>query len=315
MHAHVAPIARILPILFITVLAGSAGAGEAEHQFSPQTGSVTVGANLATIAVPEGMQFLPPADARYLLEQVWKNPPDPSVIGMIHKEADSEDGAATIVVVSYSEDGHVSDDDAKKIDYDDLMQEMQEASRAANDEMVKQGYRSEELLGWAEPPHYDSDSKKLYWAKNLRFGGSPDPSLNYCIRILGRKGVLELNALGKTADIAAIGPAAQDVMRQTEFTSGNRYSDYEEGTDLKAVGGIAALVTGGLVLKKLGFLAIVGLGFLKFFKFLILPLIFLGSWLVKLFKRRRDAKADAELAEMEQRRQEANPPPAIPPAG
>jgi uncharacterized membrane-anchored protein len=25
------------------------------------------------------------------------------------------------------------------------------------------------LMGWAEPPHYDSSSKKLYWAKELGF--------------------------------------------------------------------------------------------------------------------------------------------------
>lgn len=291
---------RILPMLLTAVLFGSITAAEtAKHTFSPQTGTVTLGANLATIDVPDGMQFLPTADARYLLEQAWKNPPDPSVIGMIHKEAESERGDATFVVVSYTEEGHVSDEDAAKIDYNDLLKQMQEGSRAANDEMVKQGYRSEELLGWAEPPRYDGQSKKLYWAKSLRFGGSPEPDLNYCIRILGRKGVLELNALGKTADLATVGPVAQAVMQKTEFTSGNRYQDYQEGVDLKAAGGIAALVAGGLIMKKLGILAIIGLGFLKFFKFLVLPLIFVGGWLVNLFKKRKDAKAEAERAELE----------------
>jgi uncharacterized membrane-anchored protein len=289
-----------ITVLLATLLSGILGAGEAaKHVFAPQTGTVTVGANLATIEVPDGMQFLPPADARYLLEQAWKNPPDPSVIGMIHKEAETENGDPTFVVVSYTDDGHVSDDDAAKIDYTELLDQMKEGSKAASEEMVKQGYRSEELLGWAEQPHYDGQTKKLYWAKSLRFGGSPDPDLNYCIRILGRKGVLELNALGKTADLATVGPVAQAVMQQTEFTAGNRYQDYQEGVDLKAAGGIAALVAGGLVLKKLGLIAMIGLGFLKFFKFLILPLIFAGSWLVNLFKKRRDAKADAERAELE----------------
>ena len=222
-----------------------------------------------------------------------------------------------VVVVSYTEDGHVDDSDARSIDYADLLKQMQEGSREANAELVKRGYRSEELLGWAEPPHYDSEAKKLFWAKSLRFGGEPDPTLNYCIRILGRKGVLELNALGRTADLARIGPAAQEVMAKTAFTEGNRYADYKEGVDLVQAGGIAGLIAGGVIVKKLGMFAVFGAVLLKFAKFLILPLIFIGGWLLSWFKKRKTAQEELEAARRDEiqrqrtagRTSDVQPPP------
>src|SRR5436305_542860 len=78
--------------------------------------------------------------------------------------------AAWAVVITYDEDGYVKDDDAAKIDYGDLLKKMQQGIRDENDERKRAGYPAVELVGWAEPPRYDSASHKLYWAKSLRFG-------------------------------------------------------------------------------------------------------------------------------------------------
>jgi uncharacterized membrane-anchored protein len=222
---------------------------------------------------------------------VWQNPPDDSVLGLVVKPGPGENDPDRVVVVSYDGDGHVDDGDARSIDYDDLLDDMQDASKDASAEMVKRGYRSEELLGWAEPPHYDSAEHKLYWAKSIRFGGEAEPSLNYCIRILGRTGVLELNALGATAELEQVAPVAQAVMASTAFQPGSRYEDYVEGSDLAQAGGIAGLIAGGLVAKKLGFFALIGVTLLKFGKILIIPLILVGSWAFSKF-RRRGARAE-----------------------
>lgn len=45
-------------------------------------------------------------------------------------------------------------------------------------------------MGWAEPPSYDAPAHKMYWAKDLLFSGNTEHTLNYNIRILGRRGVL-----------------------------------------------------------------------------------------------------------------------------
>ena len=219
---------------------------------------------------------------------------------MVTTADDDDQQKLTVVVISYNESGHVSDDDARDTKYDELLKDMQESARESSEELVKQGYRSVELIGWAEPPHYDATTKKLYWAKNLRFGNQADTTLNYCVRILGRKGVLELNALGKTKDLEFISPIAQSVLQNTEFTTGNRYEDFQEGTDLKAAGGVAALIVGGVVAKKLGIMALIGFGVLKFFKLLILPLIFVGGWLLSWYKKRNESKQTAEQKELEE---------------
>jgi uncharacterized membrane-anchored protein len=277
--------ALLAPFALLLLVPGLAFAAEQRPTFHPITGTVTIGRNLATIEVPDGMVFLAKSEARWMLEKAWGNPPDDSVEGLLLGDGGEEDDR--VVVVSYDREGHVDDSDARDIDYADLLSSMQEGVRETSAENVRHGYRSEELLGWAEPPHYDAAARKLYWAKSIRFGDSPEPQLNYCIRILGREGVLELNALGATADLPNIAPVAQAVMEGSAFLAGQRYEDYQEGSDLAQAGGIAGLIAGGVVAKKLGFLALIGVLLAKFGKIRVLPAILVGGWLVR---RRRAAK-------------------------
>ena len=76
-----------------------------------------------------------------------------------------------------------------------LLAEMKKDVLEANPERKKAGYGTVELVGWAAPPDYDQNAKKLYWAKELRFEGGGETTLNYNIRALGRRGVLVLNAV------------------------------------------------------------------------------------------------------------------------
>ena len=69
---------------------------------------------------------------------------------------------------------------------------------------VDAGYEPIELVGWATPPRYDSRTHKLYWAKELKFGDSDENTLNYNIRILGRRGVLVLNAVAGMSQLALV---------------------------------------------------------------------------------------------------------------
>jgi hypothetical protein len=88
------------------------------------------------------------------------------------------------VIISFSEDGYVKDDAAAKIDYGELLASMQKATREANPERAKAGYAQVELVGWAEPPSYDSVAHKLYWAKDLKFTDDSAHTLNYkCPRL------------------------------------------------------------------------------------------------------------------------------------
>ena len=136
----------------------------------------------------------------------------------------------------------MKDDDATKINYDDLLKEMRAGTKASSAEREKQGYPSIELVGWATPPRYDAAAKKMYWAKELKFGDSPENTLNYDIRVLGRRGVLVLSAVAGISQLADIEAATPMLLGAVDFQEGHRYTDFKPGTDKVATYGLAALV-------------------------------------------------------------------------
>jgi len=84
-------------------------------------------------------------------------------------------------------------ENANDIDYDEMLVEMKKDTKASSDARVEQGYETIELVGWAAKPFYDANERKLHWAKELRFGTQEMSTLNYDIRVLGRRGVLVLS--------------------------------------------------------------------------------------------------------------------------
>jgi len=253
-----------------------------------QSGEIPLGDHLATLRLPESLQYLDPQDTRTVLSTLWGNPPEQSssTLGMIvPKGVNLLSNEAWAVVITYDEDGHVKDDDANKINYADLLKQMQDSTRQASAERVKEGYRSIELVGWAAPPKYDSQGKKLYWAKELAFGEEPEHTLNYNIRILGRQGVLVLNAVAANKDLPVIEAATPDLLSAVSFDKGNRYEDFDKSTDKLATYGLAALVAGG-VAAKVGLFKGLWLGILAFKKFIIAGVIALVAFVKRFFSRR-----------------------------
>lgn len=249
-----------------------------------RSGEVEVPAAHARFRLNEEFRFLAQDDARRVLEQYWGNPPDDSVLGLIVPRTPSlvEDDAWA-VVVTYVDDGYISDEDASEIDYVQILQDDQEATRDSNEARVQAGYEPIELVGWAEPPHYDSGSKKIYWAKELAFEGSPEHTLNYDIRALGRYGYLSLNAVANMGDLGKVRGGMQSLLPMVDFDAGHRYADYDASTDKAAAYGLAALVGGGLAAKTGLFGKLLAL--LLAAKKLVLPaLLVAGAFVMRLFK-------------------------------
>ena len=258
---------RLLYVLAIACLAAilparAADAGDkqmSKEQFLAslkfQNGKIQLPGGIATLDMPPTFRYLAPDDANRVLVDAWGNPPGEKTLGMIFPADVSplaDDGWG--VVITYQEDGHVKDDDAKTINYDDLLKKMKEGTADDSEERVKQGYPSLLLNGWAEAPSYDAASHKLYWALNLHSGDASVDTLNYNVRVLGRKGVLVLNAVAAMPQLPSIKTEMQNVIGFTEFTRGNRYADFDSNTDKVAEYGIAALVAGA-VAAKLGLFA------------------------------------------------------------
>lgn len=231
------------------------------------------------LLVGDEFDFYGKAGARKILEDLWGNPPDDTVLGMIFPAGMSPTQSEWGAVLTYEASGYVSDEDAATIDYSELMREMQKFTRESNEERERLGFATVDLRGWAETPHYDTAEHRLYWAKDLVFSDSGGAStLNYDMRLLGRGGVLSINFIGGIEGLPAVRAAAPDVLEMAEFNPGQTYADYQAG-DKKAGYGVAALIAGGAgaaLLKKTGFIAI-ALAFLKK-GWILIPIVLGGLW-------------------------------------
>lgn len=247
-----------------------------------QTGEIKLPGAGAILQVPENFYYLNPEDAEKVLVDVWGNPPGQNTLGMIFPaDVTPFEENSWAVTIEYEQDGYVSDDDADSLDYQDLLKQMKEDTAAASEERVAMGYETLELVGWASPPFYDKGTHKLHWAKELKFGDAEENTLNYNIRVLGRKGILVLNFIAGMGQKEVIEQNLDAVLAMAEFDQGSRYADFNPDIDEVAAYGLGALVA-GKVLAKTGMLAII-LVFLK--KFGVYILIGLGFLARKLFSR------------------------------
>ena len=271
--------------------AGAAGAQSTEEEFLAgldyREGLVVLPTAQASLNVTEGFRYLDQDDARAVLEDYWGNPEDDTVLGMLVPVAEplgTEHSWA--VVLTYSDEGYVSDEDAAEIDYDELLEEMQEQTRDANEYLAEEGYATSELVGWAQAPHYDAVNKRLHWAQHIQFEGNEGGTLNYDIRVLGREGFLSMNAVADIDDLPRVNAAMDDVLPMATFNPGLTYADYKEG-DRTAAYGLAALVGGGLAAKA-GLFAKLGLVLAKFWKLIAVGIFVVGAG-AKKFLGKKDA--------------------------
>lgn len=250
-----------------------------------QQGKITLPNGVATLNLPANFRYLSPSDAEKVLVEAWGNPPGSQSLGMIFPaDVSPLSESSWGVVITYDESGYVKDDDADKINYDDLLKDMKEQVEAASEERVKQGYGPMHLVGWAERPSYDKSTHKYYWAKEYSTKANEN-SLNYNIRVLGRKGVLVLNAIAGMKQINDIKKEMKSVVAFTEFAPGYLYSEFDSSTDKVAEYGLAALVAGG-VAAKLGFFGKLFALLLAAKKLVFLAIAAIGAGIVKFFKKK-----------------------------
>lgn len=234
-----------------------------------ETGTIYLKDGIARLVVPEGYKYLNPEGSQSVLEDLWGNPPE-ETLGMLFPEdmMPTSEVFTYAIDISFEEEGYIEDDDAEDIDYDELLESMQQDIRDANPARVEMGYEPMELVGWAAAPFYDATEKKLHWAKEITFGDAEINTLNYNIRILGRKGFLTMNVIGDIDVLPMVNQDLDQVLASVEFEDGNKYSDFDPDIDEVAAYGIGGLIA-GKVLAKAGFFAAI----LKFWKVIALGVV------------------------------------------
>ena len=239
------------------------------NSFTYQYGKIELNGVVATLNVPEGFKYLDPEQSNRVLTDIWGNPPA-ETLGLLFPENANVVGNSQsyAVEITYAEDGYIDDSDAKDIDYDELLEEMKEEASTQNAQRVKMGYDTLDFVGWASPPFYDEESKKLHWAKEIKFAGTEVNTLNYNIRVLGRKGCMNLNVIGDMTVLPQVKTDIDNILSSVEFNTGFKYSEFNPDVDEVAAYGIGGLIA-GKVLAKAGFFALI----VKFWKFIAIGVV------------------------------------------
>lgn len=278
-----------------------------ESALNYKTGKIDLGNGIASIHVPDGFKFLESAEAAYVVQDLWGNPKGEAPLGVLFPEnSGATDPGGYAFIVQFEDIGYVKDGDADKIDYDDLLKDLKEGSAKDNIERKKLNLLTMDLVGWAAKPYYDKEKKVLYWAKEFSVEGADEHTLNYDVRVLGRKGVLTLQAVSSMSQLDSVNNHLDEVLSMVTFNQGNRYADFDSKTDEVAAWTIGGLVA-GKVLAKAGFFAVI----LKFLKFIIIGIGVAGGAIWKFISGRRKRKEE-ELVYQTQPVQEENQNPGVP---
>jgi uncharacterized membrane-anchored protein len=256
---------------------------EIEQSLIYKTGIIELESGNATLTVPKGFRYLDKTQSIYVLTDLWGNPADSSILGMLVPENRGVlETNSWVFTISFDEMGYVKDDDADDINYDELLEEQQKEFKEVNPERIKQGYQPIEFIGWASSPYYDKNKKILHWAKELKFGQDSPHTLNYNLRVLGRKGIFMLNAVASISELPEVKSNIDKVIGSVEFKEGHRYSDFLPEIDDVAAWTIGGLVA-GKVLAKVGFFVLLA----KFWKLIALAVAGAVGGIWKYFKKQK----------------------------
>lgn len=246
-----------------------------------RSGRISLNKPKVTLDLGNDYVWLDNADSKRVLVDLWGNPPQAAedVYGMIMPADMVTYGDDTwAAVVTYEDTGYVPDKDARTTDYGKLLDEMRKGEEEVNPERTKAGFQAVHTIGWAQSPSYDANRHALIWARNLKFEGQDGNTLNYDVRVLGRRGVLSMNIVSDMGQLDVVRSAGATLQGTASFETGERYADYKKG-DKKAAYGIGGLILAGAGLaaaKKAGLIA-VGLIFLKK-GWIVLLAVFGGGW-------------------------------------
>lgn len=251
-------------------------------KLTPQRGEVIIAKAGVTLNIPEGFYYLGTKDARTVLEDYWNNPEDDDLLGMIFVDGTNQDFYDYAIEVNFEKTGYVSDEDAANIDYDKLLNDLKKSARDDNPARIRLGFPAITVQGWAADPKYDAQMHRLHWAKLLKFEGDETNTLNYNLRVLGRKGVLQFNFIAEESGLDAVNADLDTVVQIAQFNEDHRYTDFNPKTDQVAAYGVAGLIAGGVAAKKLGLVAILLLFLKKGWWLILAAFAFIG----KLFSGR-----------------------------
>lgn len=237
----------------------------------------------ASLALPQGMVFIPQAEAARLSRAMGNRPGD-SLVGIVTSAKDDEQW---LVFVGWVAEGYVRDDESQDLDADTVLQGLRDAMEEANKDRAARGFPELDILGWNEPPRYDAGTHFLSWSVSLKEKGAADSDrvVNFNTRALGRNGHFSLNLVTHQDSFTKNRAVSATLLSGLGYDEGKRYADFNSSTDHVAEYGLMALI-GVAAAKKLGLLAVAAAFVLKFAKVGVVAVGAMLLGLRRLFQRK-----------------------------
>ena len=230
---------------------------------------------LAEINIPAGFLFTDRKGTEKLLE-LTQNIPNGKEVGAVIPVSRKEGEKIWFVIFEFNEVGFVRDDEKGKIDADGLLKSIREGTEQSNDIRKEKGWPAFHVLDWQSPPFYDQSTNNLTWAIRGQ-DEKGETSVNHSIRILGRRGTMNVDLVLDPDEYATVLPAFNNLMNTFQFQQGSRYADFVKG-DKVAEYGLTALIAGGA-----GALAVKTGLFMKMWKFILAAILALKKALIAIF--------------------------------
>jgi uncharacterized membrane-anchored protein len=227
----------------------------------------------AEIAVPKDFLFTDGEGARKYMALIH-NPPTNQEVGLIAPKSEQE---SWFIIFEFHPDGFVKDDEKSSLDAKAILESIQEGTEDENEERKKNGWEAFHVTGWYTPPFYDQQTHNVTWATNGAEDKGANPCVNYSVRILGRRGTMNVDLVLDPQDMSRVEPVFKSIMAGYRFTEGSRYADFMPG-DKVAEFGLTALIAGGAgaVAVKTGLLA-------KFWKLIVTLFAAMWKFIVMVF--------------------------------
>jgi len=226
---------------------------------------------LARIVIPAQYVFTEAAGTRKALEMM-QNPTSGRELGLLRPKT-----GEWFVVFRFADIGHVKDDEKDKLDPVEILRSIREGTEAANETRKKNGWEVLKVLGWDQPPRYNAETHHVEWA--VRAKSADHDVVNFNIRYLGRRGVMEANLVCDPQLLARILPEARRVLAEFSFNPGERYAEFKSGDRVAEIG-LATLIAGGAaaVALKTGLLQ-------KFWKLIVVGVLAVLGAIKRVFAR------------------------------
>ena len=227
----------------------------------------------AEIEVPKDFLFADGNGARKYLE-LAHNPVSNQEVGVIAPKSEKE---SWFVIFEFDDVGYVKDDDGSSLDSKAILESIQRNTEDANDYRKQKGWAAFHVTDWQTAPFYDKSTRNLTWAVNGQEDNGANKGVNYSVRILGRRGTMNVDLILDPQDVSRTVPVFNSLMSGFHFVEGHRYIDFAPGDKLAGYG-LTALIAGGTgaVLVKTGLFA-------KFWKVIVALFVAMWKFLVILF--------------------------------